>query len=664
MRASRSRLYAPAAGTAAISPEAANGFRFDLIDRFAAGKLDPIDLATIAWRATAAGAEGVADLAVDPNQKGANHARKIRDALGLDAVKDQVLYELRIPVWCVATAARVVSPMFVKLPHEALMRDYQNNKIAYDEARQDLDNIDVPAFIDHPTALQFGKDARWPCGYYTDKVKLGNESFYRGSVKCTVMRSSVTVWLFKCSELCRCGCNGLCTMDALQMEMNWSFNALQNGRFMASRFDQRNWLPSDANRQQRAGQEMGFRGVVNEYRADLPERCLAARVKNHTGHFGCLGCLSTSDHLHDRVAEVSFCSVPWEPRSHNQYLAEVSSHLVAVTLHTAADRDELTKALKWLDAYPWGRRVQGKQGSRWGLAPQDQLIVSDAVRSPYCLDTVATPCVVFFFRPRKQSSISGVSLLFNIPGVHTFGIDHFEVLHIAECTLHTLDLGLAQRFCATAMVKALKCNIYKLKLKAIGPLVFRGCMHMNKDIKKFYRDEKKLNPWKKMSTLSKTFSHVHLGKLNRPCLKAKGGQTRVLVKFCTELMNKYDLGKQGRLLAKAGASLMDLYATMAEEPRRVSLAGRHKMVESVVNHVVFYRAAGGHLVYKHHGAIHLACMAGFQGNPRHVSTYEDEHENGVIARIGLHVHGSTFAKSIFERIELHNADRRMLPVIK
>ena len=59
---------------------AAEEFRFDLIDRFAAGGLGPIDLATIAWYATAAGAGGAKDLAVNPDTQGANQARKVRSA--------------------------------------------------------------------------------------------------------------------------------------------------------------------------------------------------------------------------------------------------------------------------------------------------------------------------------------------------------------------------------------------------------------------------------------------------------------------------------------------------------------------------------------------------------------------------------------------------------
>ena len=280
MRASRARfnanLSAPAPACSSHDDDgaAAQEFRRDLVSRFATGKLEAIDLCTLAWRSTKAGARGVEDLAVDPNQKGDNHAKVVRKALGLDKVSDAALYELHVPLYDAATGKRTVRPLPVKLPHEALARDFMNNSAAYWKARSDHDNIMVPGFVEHPLT----------------KVKVGSDSFYRGSVKCTVLRSSITCWVIKCPELCRCGCNGMCTIDALQMEMNNSLNALQRATFIESRFDNRPWLASDRSRRKRAGRQLGFIGAVTEYRADLPERCAAARVKNQQGYCGCLGC--------------------------------------------------------------------------------------------------------------------------------------------------------------------------------------------------------------------------------------------------------------------------------------------------------------------------------------------------------------------------------------
>ena len=128
-------------------------------------------------------------------------------------------------------------------------------------------------------------------------------------------------------------------------------------------------------------------------------------------------------------------------------------------------------------------------------------------------------------------------------------------------------------------------------------------------------------------------------------------------------MQKHECGQKGKLLARAGEALMEMYAVMEQESERMSLAARQHLVSSAVNHVQFYKAARGDLVHKHHGLIHMALSASRVGNPKCVSTYEDEHENGVVAKVGMHVHGSTFAKSVFERLELQNPARRVRHVL-
>ena len=668
--------------------DACQDFRNELIDRFASANIQPIDMATIAWFATNAGAGGVSDLSVDPALGGRNQARTVRTALGLEGVSRRILFKIQVPKWDVSAGCRKMETLHVKLPHEALERDFLNNKEAYMKARAEPD-WDVPNFLEHPITQEFGAKNCWPCGYYTDKVKLGQASFYRGSVNCTLMRRRVTVWVIKCADLCRCGCGGACTIEAIQMEMNHSMNCLQKGVFMESRFDEKrrlrdpiyceeltSWRADEGERSRRAGTKMQFKGPMAEYRADLPERCMMSCIKTHRGICGCMECHSRAKTVHDRVAEVSLASVPWEPRTQTSYLAEVDSHVIKVRITEASACRRLVNALAWQDQYPWGRRVVGNKGTEWGLRALDKLCASDDIRNPHDLvESLELPVDLVFFRPvgtlgKALSSLSGVSMLFNIPGVHSLGIDHFLVRYFCECTLHTLDLGVAQRFCGTAMVLALQCNFYNLSCSGKTQLVRRGVGRMGADIKAYYKAEQKQNPDKQLSRLASTFTYKSLGvNLDAPCLKAKGGETRGLVKFCVKLMHdavRKQVGLKAKKLrrmsnlAQAGEKLMDMYAVMEREPRCMSLEARQKLLASAVNHVLLYKLAGGHLVPKHHGIVHMALSAGQQGNPKFVSTYEDEHENGSDAKVGLHVHGMTFEVSTFERIELQNKRRRVL----
>ena len=117
-----------------------------------------------------------------------------------------------------------------------------------------------------------------------------------------------------------------------------------------------------------------------------------------------------------------------------------------------------------------------------------------------------------FFRRRKDSNIAGVSLLMNIPGVHNLGIDGFEVGHFADCTLHTLDLGVSQRFCATVMVHALTSNVYQLPLPQNAARFQKGSQRMAADIKEFT----KLSTWQTHGSLCPNYrKHFHGGNLGQ-----------------------------------------------------------------------------------------------------------------------------------------------------
>ena len=116
-------------------------------------------------------------------------------------------------------------------------------------------------------------------------------------------------------------------------------------------------------------------------------------------------------------------------------------------------------------------------------------------------------------------------------------------------------------------------------------------------------------------------------------------------------MERPELGHRGRTLAEAGRQLLKHYDIMEEEPRRMSIEGRKRLLE-VVNHVSLYKSVGRHLVHKHHSWIHMCISAATTGNPKAVSTYEDESENGIVSRIGQAVHPNTFPRSCFERLEI------------
>ena len=248
------------------------------------------------------------------------------------------------------------------------------------------------------------------------------------------------------------------------------------------------------------------------------------------------------------------CMLPWKARTQSSYLDELAERLVRVELGTPLELQTMIEGLQWLHKYPWGRRIHKSGGRRWGLKHHDKLILGGHLLSnAHGLEHLSTPCVVWFFRADINSGIANSSIMFNIPGLHNLGVDHFEMRHFVDCTLHTLDLGVGQRYIATCFVHLLRKNVFECIHTTLYGKMVLGMQKMKACAKKYYNECDK-NSFGKVSRLRGPWTLAKLGKLDNPCLHAKGAESRTLVKFCAQIVDLYKekLGREGALLAAAG----------------------------------------------------------------------------------------------------------------
>ena len=67
--------------------------------------------------------------------------------------------------------------------------------------------------------------------------------------------------------------------------------------------------------------------------------------------------------------------------------------------------------------------------------------------------------------------------------------------------------------------------------------------------------------------------------------------------------------------------------------------------------MVLYKAAGGAMMPKHHAGVHLVNELKIFGNPRETDTWEDESENGELAKVVAKSSNSgQFALTVFQKI--------------
>ena len=154
-----------------------------------------------------------------------------------------------------------------------------------------------------------------------------------------------------------------------------------------------------------------------------------------------------------------------------------------------------------------------------------------------------------------------------------------------------------------------------------------------------------------------------LGKRSNPELKAKAAETRGLLDFAVELLEKHAAKFRDRpgpknpktlhecLLAsgKAAQKVEDIIRRGDREMKRET---QRELLFHYMRHVNFYSRAGGQLTPKHHLMVHMIQRIGRRGNPRFYATYRDESLNGIIGNIAKYAHRLTFCQTIHFRYAL------------
>ena len=149
------------------------------------------------------------------------------------------------------------------------------------------------------------------------------------------------------------------------------------------------------------------------------------------------------------------------------------------------------------------------------------------------------------------------------------------------------------------------------------------------------------------------FTYAMLTSLQQPRLKAKAAESRNLVPLLPQLCEEHMacLGDRAANLTFACQALHSFYQIMNSEPRQMSALGLRQLQASMSRFLLHWKAFGGHMVFKHHMAWHLAERAGRHGNPKFYWTYADEQENRVMGSVARSLHGgNTFYLTFLQKI--------------
>ena len=381
-------------------PTEEDGLRLELnlLYKWCDGLITTKDLTEQAYYITRAGGRGVEHLTCNPNTCGHNSSRKFRTSVQIPTDFTDTLTQVKdVPIWNSDTETIDYIDYPLRLPSDVLMLDYKLYPDTYEITGVDPGDWDVPSLTEHPVTKEHGIRETIPIGFYTDKVAYTKrDSFLRYSIGCTWKRRRTTCFLVKCCHMCKCGCNGRCTLDRLMVACNASINKLQRQTMLGTK-----------------------RCALIEFRADWPERAERANVKTHQGDVCCTDCKCVKRDMFDNISEFTLTSCPWGERTHDEFLNDTREQLTSVRIHDEATRTLLLDSVHHRLTHPYGRLVRPYVHlEALGIKSGDSLqSYCGDLRDVNSLEVLQLPATVWFFRIYDKTLLNGVTLLWHLPGV-------------------------------------------------------------------------------------------------------------------------------------------------------------------------------------------------------------------------------------------------------
>ena len=202
--------------------------------------------------------------------------------------------------------------------------------------------------------------------------------------------------------------------------------------------------------------------------------------------------------------------------------------------------------LKWFQKYPWGRRIKGRNLECLDLKANGKLIISDGLIDGHAIDTKPLPFKCWFLRTSPNSFIANASILWNIPCVHEYGIDHFTKERIVDDAMHTGALGVEPKYIGTAIVEAMEKDCFQTGETGITE---KNLQVLRWRFKRHYKSMQ-IQDRSRRPCRIKFITHKMFDKTTLNC---QAGEARDLVKFAMNLMREFSSqGSTFIQLAEAG----------------------------------------------------------------------------------------------------------------
>ena len=624
------------------------------------GKLSAKDVCTIGYYAKLAGIGGAtAAFAYNLNAASEGHYnRHFKAVLKLD---EEVAgaYKLRVPGHDKHSTDRIQHVVPVLPAHESLSEELAETPgLSMRLRRACVDKEWSAAYFQNPVVTSAPPNTDvWPLALYLDAVPITKRDAVIGwwVYNLATEKRHLIVTLRK-SQLCQCGCQGWCSLHNTWSFLAWTFGALAEGKWPNRRHDNSDFLPDEAWRAVRSGNDM-MRGVLIHLKGDWAEivHSWGFVMWSHISN-PCFCCWSRKETLY-QVGETSPISGPFPPKTPQHYEQACADCERVVLVPDAMTHARLIGAL-WYDMKKGGShgRSLRRDFPPLALLAGDRLEPSHLLMDVAELETLTPPFQLLFWRTANETLCKHRCALFNVHGVSLY--------NLSLDVLHTMNLGVYKSYCITGIWACLENDAWETGAQTTDVRISLGVARLRENLNAWYEIKHRERPHDSLHRLNDLTAKM-LGTTTKPSLATKAAETATLVEFVRDMCREHQakLGDQGEALKSLGDVLVELRELIKNSPRNLSESATQLLVDLAKRAFVLREHARVPATPKWHLMLHIASRARHDGNPSWYATFHDESLNGMLAAMAKRCHRRTWHNSLLAafRWVSAGATRRVRP---
>jgi len=501
--------------------------------------------------------------ALPPGKQIGKYNTHLRKCLGVDDI-DGDRYVMQVPGHSKFDGVRTEHNVQVLVPHEQFFDEVQKQPLLLQPYKDVANEAWGKTYLKHPVYLEkTPTETVIPIAMYADGVKYSNSD----SVLGIWFYSLITQLRHFCiglrkSLLCKCGCQGWCSMFTVMKFVQWTLECMAKGTWPESRHLGESWGEFDQTRAAFAGKALGFKCALVQIKADWSEFCTTFGFTMWGSLRPCMFCCAGPDNMYS-FAECNFGRLPWASNVFSDYLLACDSAEVNVVIATPEQLNELRSAL-WYDkrsSGSHGRSVKRDVPSL-GLVAGDRLEPSTNLPDVSKMETLPLPLHLIFWRPSQTVLTKHRNPIFQSHLGTTFDV-------ICIDSLHCVYLGIMNAFCKELVWAMINGNAWRVTATTEDVKLQLTALRIFGELRTFYaRKAKQGHP---LSEIPK-FTHKHLGTQTKKKLRTKGAETGGFLLYLDEALKISPHFDQKDRWAAAATALIDYVNLGRRSPPTLTVA--------------------------------------------------------------------------------------------